>query len=192
MEWILASGSPRRKELLAELIDEFDIIPSLADESADGLSPAELVAELAKRKAVEVAQRRENEGKIVIGSDTVVAFGKQILGKPKDGQDAFRMLSTLSGNAHEVYTGVCFAQKKGATLRLLAKEDCTRVFFHELSQEGIWSYIQSGSPMDKAGAYGIQDGGLVEKIEGSYTNVVGFPKELVGSMLTQVQEEWYD
>ncbi len=190
MDWILASASPRRKELLAELIEKFDIIPSQADENVTADSPRELVEILAERKALEVALRRENEGKIVVGSDTVVAFENQVLGKPKDEADAERMLSMLSGRAHAVYTGVCFAVQKAGQARLLTRSDKTAVYFHALSKEWIAEYVRGGSPMDKAGAYGIQDGGLVEKIEGSYTNVVGFPTELVRTMIETIEREW--
>ena len=193
MQYILASASPRRKELLAELIENFDIIPSLADESVEEvLSPKALVETLAKRKAQEVALRPENEGKIVIGSDTVVAFGEEVLGKPKNEQDAFRMLKMLSGEKHAVYTGVCFARLKGGNLVCETKADKTDVYFRHLPDDWIWEYIRGGSPMDKAGAYGIQDGGLVEKIEGSYTNVVGFPVELVKEMIKHWREGQHD
>ena len=187
MDWILASASPRRKELLAGLISDFEIIPSRADETVAGeISPRAFVEELAKRKALEVASRPENAGKTVIGSDTVVAFEEKILGKPKDEADAFRMLKMLSGNRHAVYTGVCFACVEDGKTRMKTASDRTEVYFNELSDEWIRAYIAGGSPMDKAGAYGIQDGGLVEKIAGSYTNVVGFPVELVKEM----QREW--
>ncbi len=154
--------------------------------------PTRLVELLAERKATEVALRKEQEGKIVIGSDTVVAFGQEVLGKPKDEEDAFRMLTMLSGRAHAVYTGVCFAKRAGETVKLYTRSAETKVYFKPLSAAWIREYIRGGSPMDKAGAYGIQDGGLVEKIEGSYTNVVGFPKELVVEMIEKVKGEWHD
>ena len=192
MQFVLASASPRRKELLAELVNEFEIIPSLADENVAYTSPENLVLQLAERKASEVALRPENEGKIVIGSDTVVAFEEKVLGKPKDKADAFRMLKMLSGKPHAVFTGVCFAVKKGEKLSLTTRAEKTAVYFEDLSDEWIRAYIASGSPMDKAGAYGIQDGGLVKKIEGSYTNVVGFPIELVQEMMTTIRENCND
>ncbi len=188
MEWILASASPRRKQILGELIERFEVIPSQADENVRAASPKELVEKLAERKATEVALRAHAVGKRVIGSDTVVALDGEILGKPKDEEDAFRMLTALSGRAHEVYTGVCFATNANGKLSLFTRSDRTKVYFHDLSPEWIKAYIRSGSPMDKAGGYGIQDGGLVEKIEGSYTNVVGFPKELVAEMLKNTEE----
>lgn len=188
MKWILASASPRRKELLAELIDEFEIIPSLADENLEGnYTPTELVKALAERKAKEVALRPENAEKAVIGSDTVVAFDGEVLGKPKDEADAFRMLKMLSGKAHSVYTGVCIACKKEDGYYIDVRAEKTDVYFEDLSDEWIERYIRGGSPMDKAGAYGIQDGGLVNRIEGSYTNVVGFPVELAKKMIKDIK-----
>lgn len=191
MKFVLASASPRRKELLAGLVDNFEIIPSCAEETVtEKLSPKEMVLELAERKAKEVAMRPENEGKIVIGSDTVVSFGEEILGKPCDKADAFRMLKMLSGHRHQVYTGVCFTYVKRGQFVALTDADRTDVYFENLTDEWINSYIEGGSPMDKAGAYGIQDGGLVKKIEGSYTNVVGFPVELAEKMLRKVGERY--
>jgi len=193
MQYVLASASPRRKELLAEVIQEFEIIPSQADETVQGNpSPKSLVAHLASVKAEEVAKRAENEGKLVIGSDTVVAYKGEVLGKPKDEADAFRMLKMLSGKKHAVYTGVCFMRIKSGKSVCQRAVDKTLVYFNELSDEWIWSYIKGGSPMDKAGAYGIQDGGLVKKIKGSYTNVVGFPLELVAKMIKKTEKGWND
>lgn len=190
MEFILASGSPRRKELLGDLVEKFTVIPSLADENIPLTTPENYVKILAERKAAEVASRPENKGKIVIGADTVVAFNGEILGKPKDEEDAFRMLTALSGNTHEVYTGVCFACKSAEKWNIETHAVQTKVHFLPLSAEWIKAYIQGGSPMDKAGAYGIQDGGLVDFIEGSYTNVVGFPVELVKEILDKIKGEW--
>ena len=178
MDWILASASPRRKELLKDLLSEFSILPSEADERIDGrLSPRAFVKTLAERKAREVACRKECEGKRVIGADTVVAIGKEILGKPKSEEAAFSMLKRLSGKKHFVYTGVCVAWQNRGVCQTKSFVVKTAVYFEKLSDEWIWEYIKTGSPMDKAGAYGIQDGGLVKKIKGSYTNVVGFPVE---------------
>ena len=193
MQYILASASPRRKQLLAELVQDFEIIPSQADERVEGTpAPKALVGQLAELKAEEVAKRPENEGKIVIGSDTVVAFGKTVLGKPKDEEDAFRMLKMLSGKKHAVYTGVSFQLVQNGKYLRYTKVDKTLVYFNDLSDEWIWEYIKGGSPMDKAGAYGIQDGGLVKGIKGSYTNVVGFPLELVKKMIRKAEKDWND
>lgn len=192
MKFVLASASPRRKELLSGLVEEFEIVPSRANEDIDGkIPPNELVKTLARRKAEEVASRPENEEKIVIGSDTVVAFEGNVLGKPRDREDAFAMLTALSGKRHEVYTGVCFACRKGDEWKIWTAVDETAVYFETLTSEAVTAYIDSGSPMDKAGAYGIQDGGLVKKIEGSYTNVVGFPIELVKKMLLGLKDRGF-
>ena len=193
MKYVLASASPRRKQLLAGLIQDFEIIPSMANEDVQTYSsPKSLVRYLATIKAEEVVNRPENEGKVIIGADTVVAYKGKALGKPTDEEDAFRMLKMLSGKKHAVYTGVCFFMTKGGKVRLYAKVEKTQVYFNDLSDEWIREYIQGGSPMDKAGAYGIQDGGLVKKIKGSYTNVVGFPLELVAKMMKKVEKNWND
>ena len=186
-KWILASASPRRKELFAELVEGFEILPSTAEELVEGTpTPMELVQQLACLKAREVSLRKEVAGKAVLGADTVVALEGKVLGKPKDEEDAFRMLSALSGKAHEVCTGVCmrFLKENGEWVELVDSAS-TKVYFASLTKEEIFAYIATGSPMDKAGAYGIQDGGLVEKIEGSFSNVVGLPVELCKEMLVQ-------
>lgn len=190
MEWILASASPRRKELLAELIRNFEILPSKGEEKADAtLSPAELVQSLARQKAEEVANREEATGKAVLGSDTVVALDNKILGKPKNEREAFEMLSALSDKTHCVYTGVCMLlPKKEGGRYALTNVACTEVVFEKLSKEKIQAYIATGSPMDKAGAYGIQDGGLVKEIKGSFSNVVGLPLELCKEMVDEAND----
>ena len=191
MEWILASASPRRKELLRELLPAFEIIPAKGKESvSNAWSVEETVRSLATQKAREVASLAVAKDKAVLGADTVVSLNGEILGKPKDETDAERMLSALSGKPHEVYTGVCisYPDKTGERGELVAAA-CTKVFFERLNQEQIRRYIATGSPMDKAGAYGIQDGGLVEKIEGSFSNVVGLPVELCKEMLAKIQAE---
>ena len=189
-QYVLASKSPRRQTLLKGLVAEFETIPSDADESLDkNVRPSKLVKILAKRKAEEVALRKEKAGKIVIGADTVVAYKNLILGKPKDAADAFRMLKVLSGEKHHVYTGVCFAYADGSgTVKTLVKSVASAVYFEKLTDEFIWEYIKSGSPMDKAGAYGIQDGDLVKKMKGSYSNVVGLPLEYVQKIIRRIEE----
>ena len=188
--YVLASASPRRKELLKEIVPRFDVIPSGADERIDEQLPPDLfVAELAKRKAVEVALRAENDGKLVIGADTVVALNERILGKPIDEADAVEMLRALSGEKHAVYTGVCFALQENGTVKTRVATVKTDVFFFALTDEYLKEYVRGGSPMDKAGAYGIQDGGLVEKISGSYTNVVGFPVEYAKEEIEKIEKE---
>lgn len=143
-----------------------------------------MVKSLAFHKAKEVAALPSSLGAAVLGADTVVALDGRILGKPKDEEDAFEMLSALSGRVHEVFTGVCLLCPAGDAKEKTALR-CARtlVEFETLSEAFIRAYIASGSPMDKAGAYGIQDGGLVRRIEGSYSNVVGLPLELLGEML---------
>lgn len=151
-------------------------------------SPEELVKLLATQKAKEVALLKSSKGKAVLGSDTVVAIDGKVLGKPKDEEDAFRMLTALSGRTHQVYTGVCILYPtKENEMKMLVEADCTQVVFEELDADMVWAYIKTGSPMDKAGAYGIQDGGLVKEIKGSYSNVVGLPLELVKNMLSKMQ-----
>ncbi|MBQ8427911.1 MAG: septum formation protein Maf [Clostridia bacterium] len=183
MEWILASASPRRKQLLKDLIEEFEIRPATGEEKVDRtLSPAKQCLSLARQKAREVYEAT-NGSKYVLGSDTVVAIEGQVLGKPKDEADAKRMLSLLSGRTHEVFTGVCMIAPSG---REIAEVASTQVRFSSLTESFIDGYVKSGSPMDKAGAYGIQDGGLVEEIVGSYSNVVGLPQELCKKMLVKI------
>ena len=190
MEWILASASPRRRELMGELVEKFDVAVAYGDEKTDTrLTPKETVMSLARQKAEEVAARAESKGKAVVGSDTVVALDGKILGKPKDEKDAYDMLSALSGRTHEVYTGVCMLYPKSdGGQGVLVDADCTQVVFETLTQEQIRAYIATGSPMDKAGAYGIQDGGLVKEIQGSYSNVVGFPLELCRKMMGMIKK----
>ena len=190
MQYVLASASPRRKELLQEILPEFEIVPSAFDEAGvQARSPARLVRALAKGKAADVAMRSEHAGKIVLGSDTIVVYGREVLGKPKDEADARRMLKMLSGKKQYVYTGVCLAAAQGGVLQQKSAACKTAVYFQELSDEWITEYIASGSPMDKAGAYGIQDGGLVKKIKGSYSNVVGLPTELVKKMINKAKKQ---
>ncbi len=185
-KYILASASPRRKELLKEILSDFTVMPSDFDETLvnASLPPRKLVRELAKGKALAVAEGQEGDT-VVLGSDTVVAFSKRVLGKPKDEEEAREMLTLLSGKRHAVYTGVCFVVN-GRVFSAVCK---TSVVFHKLSKEFIEEYIKSGSPMDKAGAYGIQDGGLVKKIKGSYSNVVGLPVELCKKMVGSLKKK---
>lgn len=169
---ILASSSPRRKELLENLRLNFEISSSDADESfSETLSPADAVMELASRKSGTVAPNFPDC--FVIGSDTVVVHDGMILGKPESGQEALQMLKKLSGNTHSVYTGVSIISPEKET-RFYEKTDVT---FWELSDEEIDIYIKSGEPFDKAGGYGIQGFGsmLVKEISGDYYTVVGLP-----------------
>ena len=169
---ILASASPRRKEIL-ELADlEFDVMPSDAQEITTKTAPNEVVMELASIKAKDIYKKSEKQS-MIVGADTVVAYQGQILGKPTDEADAKRMLTMLSGQTHEVYTGVCVIED-GKTKTFYEE---TKVTFYEISDEQIDYYIKTGEPMDKAGSYGIQGKAAVfiKGIEGDYYNVVGFP-----------------
>ena len=170
--YILASGSPRRKELLSLIIPDFEILVSGCEEFVPAGTPAEKVpALLAEQKALAVAELRPED--TVIGSDTVVVLGGEIFGKPKDKAGAHAMLKALSGKKHFVYTGVAVAEK-GSVRSFVQK---TEVEFYELSDETIEKYIATGEPMDKAGSYGIQGKGsvLVKGINGDYFNVMGLP-----------------
>ncbi len=170
--YILASGSPRRKELLSLIIPDFEIVVSGCEESVPDGTPAEKVpAILAEQKALSVAALRPDD--TVIGSDTVVVLNDKIFGKPKDKSHAHQMLRALSGKKHFVYTGVAVAEK-GSVRSFVQK---TKVEFYELSEETINKYIETLEPMDKAGAYGIQGKGsvLVKGIAGDYFNVMGLP-----------------
>ncbi len=186
---ILASGSPRRKELLEQIGIEFEICPAKGEEKMTKSNPAEVVEELSKQKAEEIAVMVSSYGEahqelmtpqdiMVIGADTVVAAGTQILGKPKDEADACRMLRLLSGKAHEVYTGVTllFIDKSGKMGEHVFHET-TKVFMKDMTDTEIKRYVATQEPMDKAGAYGIQGkcAIYIDKIEGDYNNVVGLP-----------------
>ena len=166
---ILASASPRRKEIL-ELADlKFDVMPSDAQEITTKTAPNEVVMELASIKAKDIYKKSEKQS-MIVGADTVVAYQGQILGKPTDEADAKRMLTMLSGQTHEVYTGVCVIED-GKTKTFYEE---TKVTFYEISDEQIDRYIKTGEPMDKAGSYGIQGKAAVfiKGIEGDYYNVV--------------------
>ncbi len=186
---ILASASPRRKELLEQIGIEFEICPAKGEEVITKTLPEEVVMELSKQKAEEIASMvlsfEENHKEIttptdilVIGADTVVAHQGKILGKPKDEADAKHMLRALSGNTHSVFTGVTLVliDKQGRCGEVVFYEK-TDVTMHTMSEKEIEHYVATGEPMDKAGAYGIQGkcAIYIEKIEGDYNNVVGLP-----------------
>ena len=172
MNLILASASPRRKELIKLIEQNAVCVPADIDETVpQGTPPAKAAEMTAKKKALATAESHKND--IVIGADTIVVAGDKILGKPKDKADAIAMLAMLSGVEHEVITGVCIAC--GDNVNSFAQE--SKVKFYELTADEIEAYVATGEPMDKAGAYGIQGKGctLVEKIEGDYFNIVGLP-----------------
>ena len=197
MKVILASKSPRRKEILTMLGVRFEIVSADADESSDITDPALLVRELALRKGRAVRELLLREGRfddntLIIASDTVVAAEGEILGKPQDDADAARMLQMLQGNAHHVISGIALLQGT----RECTGYDKTAVRFAPMSDEEIAAYVQSGEPRDKAGAYAVQ--GLaslyIEGLTGDYFNVVGLPvhkldqltRQFIGRSLTQL------
>ena len=175
MRLILASASPRRKELLAKTGLTFDIIPAKGEEIITKSIPAEVVMELSQQKAAEIAAQ-QTEDCIIIGADTIVAKGDTIMGKPKDAEDAYRMLDSISDDCHQVYTGVTII-RTGEHAETITFAEKTDVYLYPISDADIRAYIESGDPMDKAGAYGIQGDFAVhvKGIEGDYYNVVGLP-----------------
>ncbi len=169
---ILASASPRRKELLEQVGAAFEIIPATAEEVISSSSPKDVVMELSRQKAEEVARRAWEEPVIVLGADTVVALEDQILGKPRDQKDAQRMLGLLSGRTHSVFTGVTLIVKAEGRQQSRSFYEETKVSMYPIKQQQI-----TGEPMDKAGAYAIQGrcALYIKEIQGDYNNVVGLP-----------------
>ena len=182
MNIVLASASPRRRELMEMLqAPGLRIEPARGAEiPPEGVGPAELVQALAAAKAAEVAPHYGEED-VIIGADTIVWFEGRVYGKPHDRAEAIAMLESLSGHTHEVYTGV--AVRRGGTE--LRESECSRVTFRELSRREIEAYVDSGEPMDKAGAYGAQGKAalFVQSIEGDFFNVMGLPLCRLGQML---------
>lgn len=187
---ILASGSPRRKELLAQIGLSFTVRVSEADEHTEETKPEKLVCILSERKALAVWEELTEEEKresILIGADTVVAVDDRILGKPADEADAFQMIKLLQGRCHQVYTGVTILQQGGSqdtepeksADRIQKKQffEKTDVAVYPMSEEEITAYVKTGEPLDKAGAYGIQGNfaAYIKGINGDYSNVVGLP-----------------
>ena len=186
---VLASGSPRRKELLAKTGLKFSVVVSGGEEKAETSDPAETVEKLSLDKASAVADllQAEKEPQLIIGADTVVACDGEILGKPSDREDAFRMLWKLQGQTHQVYTGVTLLLKKKHTWQAHTFSEKTDVQFYPVSREELLAYIETGEPMDKAGSYGIQGGFgfYVKGICGDYNNVVGLP---VGRLVYELKK----
>ena len=181
MAVILASQSPRRRELLTKLGLCFSVVTADVDETMQqGKDPRDEVARVCRAKAQAVRDRGHDKD-LIIAADTIVALDDAVLGKPNDGLEAFRMLSALSGRRHQVYTGVTLLRDGERR----TEHEVTTVTFRELTQDDITRYIATGEPMDKAGAYGIQGYGalLVERIEGDYFNVMGLPVCRLGRML---------
>lgn len=179
---ILASASPRRRELMAMAGYEFEIKVSHKEEKYASTEPSEIVKELALLKAEDVVEQEimllNGEELVVIGADTVVAHAGKILGKPKSKEDAFHMIKGFQGDKHQVYTGVAVLKYDGEGNKTIVNEAVkTDVYVNPMTDEEIWKYIENDNVMDKAGAYGIQSGFAIhiEKIEGDYFNVVGLP-----------------
>ena len=173
---ILASGSPRRRELLEQIGLKFEVVPSQAEENCTTEKPEKLVEELSYRKAMDVA-RRQPAGQLVLGADTVVAHNGQIMGKPADKEQAAEMLRALSGDTHQVYTGVTVVIREEEDFEYFTFHEKTDVIVYPMTERDIRCYIESGEPLDKAGAYGIQGlfARFVRGICGDYNNVVGLP-----------------
>lgn len=199
---ILASGSPRRKELLAQAGYDFDVCPSLSEEDLEVMAPSEYVMRLAKMKADEVCNRliaedverrvkKLPERFVVLGADTVVSLNGRILGKPYDYDDAYNTLNSLSDQTHQVYTGVCLIYVEGRAKTSSSFFEKTDVTFYPVSHNEIIQYLATNEPFDKAGSYGIQGkGGLfVKGIEGDYNNVVGLPLARVYHELEELVSE---
>lgn len=188
---ILASASPRRRELLAQIGLEFEVKVSNKEEVYTSTKPQKIVEELALMKAENVASDLQAEGvelknTIVIGADTIVVRNEEILGKPKDEEHAYEILLSLQGRAHEVYTGVAILSYNNTGEKEIINHAVeTKVHVHEMSEEEIRAYISTGDPMDKAGAYGIQGSfaAYIDGIEGDYYNVVGLPVSYVYQQL---------
>ncbi len=185
MKYILASASPRRRKLLAQMGLSFEVIPAKGEELISSTEPKQVVMELAAQKAAEVAERYEKQSDpkqvtedcMIIGADTVVVHKGEILGKPKDAADAVRMLESLSGDVHLVYTGVSLVVFQGGEKYTHTFFEATDVRMHEMTGDEIYAYVDTGEPLDKAGSYGIQgQGGMfIDRIDGDYNNVVGLP-----------------
>lgn len=179
MRYVLASASPRRKELLRQIGLEFETLPACGDEKTSFTKPEDIVMDLARKKAGEVAKSRGRaaEPEVIIGADTTVAVFDQILGKPKDEEDAYRMISMLQGKRHKVYTGVCLLLRGGDKDREHSFYEETEVTMHPVSEEERRFYIGTGEPFDKAGGYAVQGKSAVfiKEIQGDYNNVVGLP-----------------
>lgn len=193
---ILASASPRRRELLSQIGIEYEVIPSKKDEIVTSTVPSEIVMELAKQKAEDIVQQVNQPGKMVLGADTIVALDGEVMGKPADEADAFSMISKLQNNTHQVYTGVSisFMKEDGSVSSHVFYEE-TGVLVYPMTEDEIWSYIRTKTSSnnskvskwdknsepyeceDKAGAYGIQGSfaAYIKGIQGDYNNVVGLP-----------------
>lgn len=176
---ILASASPRRREILAQVGAEFEVIPAKGEELLTSTEPKEAVLQLSCQKAEETAGRLSGDAGniVVLGADTIVSLDGAILGKPKDKKDAVRMLGLLNRREHSVFTGVTMIVRGDGKEQIISFYEETRVFMYPMTKEQIQAYTETGEPLDKAGAYGIQGkcAVYIEKIVGDYYNVVGLP-----------------
>jgi len=195
---ILASASPRRKELLEQLGLTFLVFPAQGEEKQVGDTPSEIVMNLAKQKAGEIYEKMieakvGEQDSLVIGADTVVVKDGKVLGKPKNREDAFTMLKGLSGSIHEVYTGVSLWMREDGKKVQYSFYECTKVTMYPVTDEELNRYIDTVEPMDKAGAYGIQGkaAAFIKKIEGDYNNVVGLPIARIYQELKQLGIDVY-
>ena len=189
MKIVLASASPRRRELLKELVPDFRVLPAKGEERADpSLSPEETVKELARRKAEEVAALIQNRECAVLGADTVIVFRDAVIGKPRDEADALRILLSLAGKTHEVVTGLALLRGADGFRRIW--RETTRVTFKPFGRETAERYLSLVSVLDKAGAYAIQESGefLVESVDGSIENVIGLPLERLQEELMRLND----
>lgn len=183
---ILASASPRRRELMEQAGYEFEIQVSHKEETYISTEPGEIVKELALLKAKDIAEQNEAKNLIVIGADTVVAYKGAILGKPRSEEEAFQMIHSFQGDKHQVYTGVAILDyDENGKETVINHAVQTDVYVNPMTEKEIWRYIDSDNVMDKAGSYGIQSGFAIhiEKIEGDYFNVVGLPISYVYEVL---------
>lgn len=190
---ILGSASPRRRELMAQIGLEFEVVVSNKEEYYESTIPEEIVKELALMKAENVTSeleaKRQLKDMVIIGADTIVVLDDQILGKPGDEEEAFEMLTNLQGRAHQVFTGTAILSYDETGERLVQNQASeTKVYVHEMNRDEILSYIKSGEPMDKAGAYGIQGAfaAYIDRIEGDYYNVVGLPVSYLYQQLKNI------
>lgn len=189
IKYILASGSPRRKELLGKLNIDFEILVSDVDETVNDSNPETIVETLANRKAKAVFDLIEEDNILVIGADTLVFYDGEPLGKPSDIQEATDMLSMLSGRTHQVLTGVSVIYRIAGKEETVTFHDTTDVTFYDIDRFDIAEYIKTGAPLDKAGAYGIQDDFAkhIKKINGDYNNVVGLPVSKLYQILKNIK-----
>mgnify|MGYP004596468695 FL=1 len=174
---LLASQSPRRRELLSQAGFVYEVEPSQVEEYTTRTLPWEIVMELSRQKAVDISRRHKEPELLVVGADTIVAYGDRILGKPHSAEAAVEMLTLLQGSRHQVYTGVTLVWTEQGEERIHTFYEKTEVEFYPMSQEEIYRYVDTGDCMDKAGAYGIQTqfGIYIKGIHGDYNNVVGLP-----------------